>query len=118
MADTGIRTTVSADAVPDLLATLVGLIAPQQVEQVSRDHALIDDLGFHSIALAELGFTVEDLFRFETLTPETAMSLHRVGDIVDLVTEHVADGSAALPETAEVDAICARYGATWPPAGS
>lgn len=124
MADTGTDigsgnrgdTVISADAVPDLLITLVGLIAPQHTERVGPEHALIADLGFHSIALAELGFTVEDLFRFETLTPETAMSLERVGDIVDLVGKHVADDTATLPETAEVDAICARYGATWPPA--
>lgn len=116
MTDTGFETTLSADAVPELLVTLVGLIAPHPVARVEREHVLIDDLGYHSVALAELGFTVEDLFEFEALTPQTAMSLESVGDILDLVGQHIGDDSAVMPETSQVEAICARYGATWPPA--
>jgi acyl carrier protein len=116
MADAGTQVLIHADEIPDMLVTLVGLIAPQRDGAVTREQTLIGDLGYHSIALAELGFTVEDLFRFETLTPETAMSLQCVGDIVDLVGKHVADGTANLPEASEVEAIWARYGEEWPPA--
>jgi acyl carrier protein len=118
MTDIATQDQIGAEEVPDLLVTLVGLIAPQREGEVTLEQTLIGDLGYHSIALAELGFTVEDLFRFETLTPETAMSLERVGDIVELVGKHVADGTASLPEVAEVDAICARYGTGWPAAAA
>ncbi|MEU0028944.1 acyl carrier protein [Streptomyces sp. NPDC006335] len=108
---------VSPAEIPDLVCTLVRLVAPQKVDKVTPDLRLIGDLGFHSLALAELGFTIEDLFKLEAMTPEVAMSLERVEDIVRLIGGHVEDGSISLPDAFEVNSICARYGASWPAQG-
>lgn len=111
MTDIGI--TVRADDVPDLLGTLVRLIAPVRVMRTEPGHRLIADLGYHSLAVAELGFTLEDLFRVETFSPETAMTVERVEDVTELIRRYLAEGDACLPECSEVDAVFARYGASW-----
>ncbi|WP_328677040.1 acyl carrier protein [Streptomyces sp. NBC_01261] len=108
---------VSPAEIPGLVCTLVRLVAPQKTGTVGPDHRLVQDLGFHSLALAELGFTIEDLFRLEALTPEVAMSLERVADVIRLIGGHVDDGSITLPSHFEVNSICARYGTTWSPEG-
>jgi acyl carrier protein len=110
---TDICITVRADDIPDLLGTLVRLIAPVRVMRTEPGHRLIADLGYHSLAVAELGFTLEDLFRVETFSPETAMTVERVEDVTGLIRRHLAEGDARLPECSEVDAIFARYGASW-----
>ena len=113
MADIG--TTVRVDDVPDLLGALILLIAPVRAARAEPGQRLIGDLGYHSLAMAELGFTIEDLFRVESLSPETAMTIERVEDIVQLVGKHVAEGEGNLPEVGEVDAVFARYGSAWAP---
>ena len=111
MADT--CTAVRTEAVPELVGALVLLIAPRKAESALPDSRLVADLGYHSISLAELGFTLEDLFEFQSLSQETAMTLERVGDIIDLVVEHVGLGTATLPGEDDVDAVFARYGSSW-----
>jgi hypothetical protein len=44
------------------------------------------------------------------------MLLRSVGDITALIDQALASSEAQLPEVAEVQALCARYGAQWNPA--
>jgi acyl carrier protein len=113
MAD--IPATLTTDLVPDAVRTVIRLLAPADPDKVSGDQELIGDLGYHSLALAELGFTLEDMFCLDPVTPEKAMVMSSVDDITALITEALGQGDGRLPEVAEVRAICAQYGAVWDP---
>jgi len=106
---------IGSDLVPAVVHEVVRLITPRPPEQVTAQLRLIQDLGFHSLALAELGFTLEDLFGLDAVTPERAMTLREVGDIVTLIEEAIADGSARPPLVADVEEFCGRYGVVWKP---
>jgi acyl carrier protein len=112
-----INTAIDADQVTAVIREVVRLIAPVRAAAVTDEHQLINDLGFHSLALAELGFTLEDLFSLDAVTPEQAMSLSTVGDISALISKAVADNEAALPAVADISSLCERYGAAWNPRG-
>ncbi|WP_327299440.1 acyl carrier protein [Streptomyces sp. NBC_01387] len=109
-------TVLQADLVPAVVHQVIRLVAPQAPQHLRSDHQLIGDLGFHSLSLAELGFTLEDLFRLDSITPERAMALRTVEDIVDLILNALAQDAAELPATSEVETVCAQYGTTWNPA--
>ncbi|MBS2965024.1 acyl carrier protein [Actinocrinis puniceicyclus] len=104
-----------ADLLPAAVRQMVRLVAPHRTERVTAEHQLIGDLGFHSLALAELGFTLEDLFGLDAITPERAMALRTVGDLVALIEGALAEDAARLPSREEVEAVCAQYGAAWDP---
>jgi acyl carrier protein len=104
---------IRLDLVPVVVCQVVRLVAPDRPAQVGIDQELVTDLGFHSLALAELGFTLEDLFGLDAITPERAMAMSRVGDIVDLITDALGAGTARLPGIDEVHAVCLRYGVKW-----
>jgi acyl carrier protein len=104
-----------AEQLPVAVRQMVRLVAPHRPERVTAEHQLIGDLGFHSLALAELGFTLEDLFALDAITPERAMTLRTVGDLVQLIEGALNEGSARLPSQEDIDGVCAQYGATWDP---
>lgn len=99
--------------VPDVITELVHLIAPIKSDQVGPGSVLIDDLGFHSIAVAELGFTIEDLFGIEQLQERTN-SLETLEEIIVLTQEALATGAATLPTLAHLQSIFSRFGGEWP----
>lgn len=105
-----------ADGVARVVCELVRLVAPRKVDRVEPDHRLIGDLGFHSLVLAELGYNLEDLYGLRPLTPEEAMKLQQVSDIVDFVAAEVAAGEARQPDEDELAALFGRYGAEVPAA--
>ena len=111
------NTAIEAGQVTAMIHEVVRLIAPDPSAVVADEHRLIHDLGFHSLALAELGFTLEDLFSLDAVTPEQAMSLSTVGDISTLIGEALAGNEATLPAVADVASFCERYGAVWKPQG-
>ena len=112
---TSTETALTTAQVPAVVRQVVRLVAPQPPAEVGDAHQLIGDLGFHSLALAELAFTLEDLFGLDAITPERAMTLATVGDIAGLIDEAIAEGAARLPGVEEVQAFCAQYGAEWSP---
>ncbi|WP_432248433.1 acyl carrier protein [Streptomyces sanyensis] len=107
---------VGAEAVSPVVCGMVRLIAPRKLDAVEPGHRLIGDLGFHSLVLAELGYNLEDLYGLRTLTPEEAMKLERVSDVIAFVAEEIAAGRARLAEEDEVSSMFARYGAEAPAA--
>ncbi|MDX3193719.1 phosphopantetheine-binding protein [Streptomyces sp. MN03-5084-2B] len=107
---------LDAELVPTVISRLVYLVAPIKADDVGPQSRLVNDLGFHSLALAELGFTVEDLFTIDTLPPERTMSLQTIQDIITLTTEELADGGATLPSVAHLQSIFSRFGGEWPAA--
>ena len=101
---------VGTEAVAPVVTDMIRLVAPRKLPQVEPDHHLVGDLGFHSLVLAELGYNLEDLYGLEALTPEAAMKLERVGDVIAHVTGELAAGRAQLPDKEEAAALFARYG--------
>lgn len=106
----------AVDEVPRVVRIIVGLVAPSAGAAVEPGQHLIGDLGFHSLALAELGFTLEDVFGLDAITPEQAMSLQTVGEITAVVQEAVAAGDAQVPTDGQIEDLCRQYGKNWDPA--
>jgi acyl carrier protein len=70
------------------VATLVADLAPGGPEtvldaggQLIADARLVDDCGFHSLALMELAMSLEDEFGLPTLDESIARSIQTVGDV-------------------------------------
>lgn len=64
--------------------------APAQVDDLTPDTRLIDDLGYHSLALLELAYALEDEFGLPPLDEETARDIVTVRDIEDLVAQRLS----------------------------
>ncbi|GAA1767215.1 acyl carrier protein [Luedemannella helvata] len=64
-------------------------LAPEGAAEAPEDAGLVEDLGFHSLALLELAFTLEDRFDLDPIEQERAQAIRTVGDIADLVIEEL-----------------------------
>ena len=53
------------------------------------DTTLVEDLGYHSLALIELAFALEDEFDLEPIDEAAARHITTIGKIQDLVIERV-----------------------------
>jgi acyl carrier protein len=76
----------SEEQVRDYVAEIIMELAPNPDERDS-DAALrlVEDLGFHSLALLELAFTLEDEFDLPPIDEATARQITTVGKIADHV---------------------------------
>jgi acyl carrier protein len=70
-----------------LIHELIVELAPNPTGAAAEDPRLVEDLEYHSLALMELAFTLEDEFALEPIDEETALSILTVGD----VDRHVLD---------------------------
>jgi acyl carrier protein len=64
--------------------------APGDVDHLTPDTRLIDDLGYHSLALLELAYALEDEFGLPPMDEETARDVITVRDIEDLVAQRLS----------------------------
>ncbi len=112
---TEIDAVLPTDDVPALVRHLVALISPHPVATVRSSDNLVLQLAYHSLALVELAFALEDLFGLDAITPERAMNLQTAGDIVDLIVAAVAAGDAHEPQVSDVELFSGRYGRSWNP---
>jgi acyl carrier protein len=66
----------------DTVRELVIELAPNPDGAAGKsDPHLVDDLEYHSLALMELAFTLEDEFELDPLDEETALSIVTLGDV-------------------------------------
>lgn len=72
-------------------------LAPDGEQSAPGSALLVDDLGFHSLALLELAFTLEDEFDLPPIDEETARSI----TTIDAVAAHVV---GQLSERGEIAA--------------
>jgi acyl carrier protein len=72
------------DDVLALINEVVAELAPGQGEP-TRTARLIEDLGYHSLALLELAFSLEDEFDLDTIDEPTARKIVTVQHVVDHV---------------------------------
>lgn len=68
-----------------IVQALVLELAPDAGPDVDVDWKLIEDLGYHSLALLELAFAVEDEFDIEPIDQETAQGILTCRDVADYV---------------------------------
>lgn len=73
-----------SEAVLALIREIIEDLAPTK-DTLGRDTRLVEDLGFHSLALLELAFSLEDEFVLPTIGEETARAIRTVGDVEDHV---------------------------------
>jgi acyl carrier protein len=73
---------------------IIRLLAPADGASCERGDRLVEDLAFHSLALVELAFRLEEEFDLEPITYEEAQGIVTVGDVEDFVSE-----AARLTET-------------------
>jgi acyl carrier protein len=64
---------------------LIKSLAPEKGAPVVTDARLVEDLGYHSLALIELSFLLEDEFNLPPIDEQTARAITQVGS----VEEHV-----------------------------
>ncbi len=83
-----------------LIRMIISQTAPAEVDDLTPGLRLIEDLGYHSLALLELAFALEDEFDLPPLDEATARKIRTVGDVEDLVIQRrsTADRGADAPE--------------------
>ncbi|MEH1123246.1 acyl carrier protein [Micromonospora sp. CPCC 206061] len=69
--------------------SIVTELAPETESEASDDARLVDDLGYHSLALLELAFTLEDQFDLDPIEQERAQDISTVRDIANLVIDEL-----------------------------
>ncbi|MBB6347776.1 phosphopantetheine-binding protein [Nonomuraea muscovyensis] len=74
MTESTTSTMTEADARASVRAVVLEL-APNGDESAAPDAHLVDDLGFHSLALLELAFTLEDEFDLPPIDEATARQI-------------------------------------------
>ncbi|MGW7488594.1 hypothetical protein [Streptomyces sp. NPDC054786] len=111
MTDTA--TALDAAFVPDVIGKLVHCLAPAK-RDITPNTKFISDLAYHSLAMAELAYIIEDLFELDTLPYEQTMRLETVQQIVDLVQEHLQAGGATMPTAEQVHMTLVPHGGDWP----
>jgi acyl carrier protein len=67
------------------IRSLIMELAPYPDETAGGDARLVDDLGFHSLALLELAFTLEDEFDLPPIDEETARRITTIASVEDHV---------------------------------
>jgi acyl carrier protein len=75
---------------PPIIRMMVSQFAPADVHGLTPDTRLVEDLGYHSLALLELAFALEDEFDLPPLDAETAANILTVGDVEDLVAQRLS----------------------------
>jgi len=73
-----------------VLAVIIDM-APKQGAEMASDTKLVEDLGYHSLALMEVAFTIEDEFDLDPIDEETARTITTVGAVQDLVLARLRD---------------------------
>ncbi len=77
-------------------------IAPSEsVTELKPEHRLVDDLQYHSLALMELAFTLEDEFALEPITEEEAQKIRTAGDVEAYVVAELTRKRGSVEQRSE-----------------
>jgi acyl carrier protein len=85
----------TAQEVEQTIKKMVRDLCPGDASQMTDTSRLAEDLGYHSLALVELAFAIEDRFDIEPIDQGTAQTIRTVADVVGHVQSKVA---ARAPE--------------------
>ena len=84
---------MTEDEVSFKVQDLVSELAPDKQIEISPAARLVEDLGYHSLALLELSVLLEDTFGLPPLDTTAAREIGNVGDITRLVCHTMASGA-------------------------
>jgi acyl carrier protein len=79
-----------------LVGTVVGRLAPEPVPMADAGQLLIEDLGYHSLALVELTFLLEELFSLGQAEAADVADIRSVADVARYISG-VIDPEEGLP---------------------
>lgn len=81
-----------AQSVYDDIVALVLQMAPEPLPPEADPGAadFVDDLGYHSVALVELGFAVEERFDLEPISAEDVEDVQTAKDLAEFVNRRLA----------------------------
>lgn len=78
-----------------MVRRFVSEFAPTNSDGLTSDSRLVEDLGYHSLALLELAFALEDEFNLPPMDEETAQNIRTVQDVEDLIAAAVNSEQSA-----------------------
>lgn len=70
---------------------IVVAMAPDQARSAMTDPSLVDDLGYHSLALLELAFALEDEYQLPPIDQERAFAIVTARDVEDYVIDQLIE---------------------------
>jgi acyl carrier protein len=73
----------------DLIRLLIKELSPIPTSDHPDEARLVDDLGYHSLALLELAFALEDEFGLQPIDEQTARKILTVRDVGDHVVSEL-----------------------------
>lgn len=84
-------TELSEDEIRAKVLTVIADMAPKQDVTLTHDMVLAQDLDYHSLALMEMAFALEDEFDLDPIDEKTARQITTVGAVQDLVVRKIAE---------------------------
>ena len=73
-----------------LVRELILELAPNQTyKDLTSDSRLVEDLEFHSLALMEMAFTLEDEFSLDPISEQDALKIISAGDVEQYVVDEL-----------------------------
>lgn len=90
------RSSVDLDEIRATIRALVIQLAPNDnVNDDGRDLLLVEDLEYHSLALLELAFVLEDEFDLPPIDEQVAQLIRTVGDVVEYAVGQITASHGA-----------------------
>lgn len=83
--------------VRDTVRSIVVEISPTRDESAGPDTPLVEGLGYNSLAVVELAFTLEDEFDLSPIEEATARAITTLGSVQDHVVGEMAGRGDLLP---------------------
>jgi acyl carrier protein len=81
----------------ELVVAIVGELALNKSVEVVEDRLLVEELGFHSLALLELAFTLEDEFDLLPITQDDARAITTVSKVIEHVLSQLRERAEHEP---------------------
>jgi len=82
---TAVASLRSEDEIRARVRTIALELAPNPESIITEEARLVEDLGYHSLALLELAFTLEDDFELSPIDEQTARAIVTIRDVQDHV---------------------------------
>ncbi|WP_330343258.1 hypothetical protein [Streptomyces sp. NBC_00557] len=89
---------IGTDALRASVREVVLRLAPDRPAQATAELLLREDLGYDSLALAELAFALEEIFQLPPLPGEETADVNSVADLEALVTGLAERGGTTFDE--------------------
>jgi len=96
---------IDAGALRELIRDVVVGLAPDAQGPADEQTLLREDMAYDSLALAELAFALEEVFRLPPMPADETADIATSGDVETLVVGLIERGELSYDETALRDAV-------------